>query len=68
MFPARFFNLRAFAARYFPKIGSGVAAALPTNVIIATQSVTNVARRISITDTARTVTATEVARRVTFDG
>lgn len=41
---------------------------LPTNVIIASQSVTEVDRRIGYTDVERSIGVTHARRTVTFDG
>lgn len=41
---------------------------LPTNIIAATQTVTDVARRVSYTETERSITVTHAQRSVTFDG
>lgn len=41
---------------------------LPSNIIVATQSVTEVARRIGYTDTTRSIAVTQTKRTVTFDG
>jgi hypothetical protein len=40
MFPNRFFNLRAFARRFFPKVGADSGVVTPTGAISAT-GVTN---------------------------
>jgi len=68
MFPTRFFNLRAFARRFFPRPGGGTVVLLPDNTIEATQSVTEIERRIGYTETERSITATHARRTVTFDG
>lgn len=41
---------------------------LPSNIIVASQSVTDIQRRISYTETERSISVTHVRRTVTFDG
>lgn len=41
---------------------------LPDNIIVASQSVTETARRIGVTQTTRAISATHARRTVTFDG
>lgn len=41
---------------------------LPTNIIVASQSVTDIKRRISYTDVERSISVTHARRTVTFDG
>lgn len=49
--------------------GDAVAAhLLPDNIIVATQSVTDVRRRIAVTQVIRSMSATHARRTVTFDG
>lgn len=50
MFTARFFNPRAFAARYFPKVGAD-----PTTSV-GTMTITRSAPTITITGSAPTIT------------
>lgn len=41
---------------------------LPTNIIVATQTVSDVKRRISVTEVDRTIAVAHAQRTVTFDG
>ena len=41
---------------------------LPDNIIVATQAVTEVQRRIGYTDVERSIAVTHARRPVTFDG
>jgi len=41
---------------------------LPSNIIVASQSVTDITRRIGYTETDRSISVTHPRRTVTFDG
>ena len=59
-------NLLWWVASWFG--GGAQVTSLPTNIIEATQSVTEIKRRIGYTETERSISVTHPRRTVTFDG
>ena len=61
-------NLLWWLASWFGGGDGAPVVLLPDNIIVASQSVTDVQRRIGYTDVDRSISVTHPRRTVTFDG